>query len=146
MSEQNKAVVRRIIEEHWNRKNPSLVAELFSTNCALSTPDGPLQGQEGASLLYNAYATAFPDFRVGVDDTIADGNKVVVRYTFTGTQKGPLAAVPASGRQVSVKGIVIFRLMGAMVDDVHFVWDKFALLQQIGALPASGPAAAQVAS
>jgi steroid delta-isomerase-like uncharacterized protein len=146
MSEQNKAVVRRIIEEHWNRKNPSLVAELFSTNCALSTPDGPLQGQEGASLLYNAYATAFPDFRVGVDDTIADGNKVVVRYTFTGTQKGPLAAVPASGRQVSVKGIVIFRLMGAMVDDVHFVWDKFALLQQIGALPASGPAAAHVAS
>jgi steroid delta-isomerase-like uncharacterized protein len=146
MSEQNKAVVRRIIEEHWNRKNPSLVAELFSTNCALSTPDGPLQGQEGASLLYNAYATAFPDFRVGVDDTIADGNKVVVRYTFTGTQKGPLAAVPASGRQVSVHGIVIFRLMGAMVDDVHFVWDKFALLQQIGALPASGPAGAQVAS
>ena len=146
MSEQNKAVVRRIIEEHWNRKNPSLVAELFSTNCALRTPDGPLQGQEGASLLYNAYATAFPDFRVGVDDTIADGNKVVVRYTFTGTQKGPLAAVPASGRQVSVQGIVIFRLMGAMVDDVHFVWDKFALLQQIGALPASGPAGAQVAS
>jgi steroid delta-isomerase-like uncharacterized protein len=146
MSEQNKAVVRRIVEEHWNGKNPSLVTELFSMNCALRTPDGPLQGQEGASLLYNAYATAFPDFNVGVDDTIADGNKVAVRYTFTGTQKGPLAAVPASGRQVSVQGIVIFRVAGTKVDDVHFVWDKFALLQQIGALPLSGPAGAEVAS
>jgi steroid delta-isomerase-like uncharacterized protein len=146
MSEQNKAVVRRIVEEHWNKKNPSLVAELFSTNCSLATPDGVLQGHEGANLLYNAYATAFPDFRVGVDDTLADGNQVVVRYTFTGTQNGPLAGVPASGRQVSVQGIVIFRLAGTRVDNVHFVWDKFALLQQIGALPLSGPAAVQVAS
>ena len=146
MSEQNKAVVRRIVEEHWNRKNPSLVGELFSTNRSLHTPDGVLQGLEGASLLYEAYATAFPDFRLGVDDTLADGNHVVVRYTFTGTQNGPLAAVPASGRPVSVQGIVIFRLDGAKVDDARFVWDKFALLQQIGALPLPGPASSQAVS
>jgi len=146
MSEQNKAVVRRIVEEHWNRKNPSLVGELFSTNCSLHTPDGVLQGLEGASLLYEAYATAFPDFRLGVDDTLADGNRVAVRYTFTGTHNGSLAAVPASGRPVSVQGIVIFRLDGAKVDDVRFVWDKFALLQQIGALPLPGPASSHAVS
>jgi steroid delta-isomerase-like uncharacterized protein len=132
MSEQNKAVVRRIVEDHWNRKNPGLVGELFATSCSLHTPDGILQGQDGAGLLYSTYATAFPDFRVSTDDMLADGNKVVVRYTFTGTHKGPLTTVPASGRQVTVQGIGIFRLTGGKVDEVHFVWDKFALLQQIG--------------
>ncbi len=132
MSEQNKAVVRRIVEDHWNKKNPSLIGELFAANCALHTPDGALQGQDGARQLYNAYATAFPDFRVKTDDMLADGNKVVVRYTFAGTHKGPLASIPASGKQANVQGIAIFNLAGGKADEVRFVWDKFALMQQIG--------------
>jgi len=135
MSEQNKAVVRRIVEDHWNKKNPALIGELFDANCAFHTPDGALQGQDGARQLYNAYATAFPDFRLSADDLLADGDKVVVRYTFAGTHKGPLAAVPASGKQANVQGIVIFRLGGGKANEVRFVWDKFALMQQIGALP-----------
>ena len=135
MSEQNKAVVRRIVEDHWNKKNPALIGELFATNCAFHTPDGALQGQDGARQLYNAYTTAFPDFSLRTDDILADDNRVVVRYTFTGTHKGPLAAVPASGKQANVQGIVIFRLAGGRADEVRFVWDKFALMQQIGALP-----------
>jgi len=85
MSEQNKAVVRRIVEDHWNRKDRSLVSELFATNCSLRTPDGALQGVEGARQLYDAYATGFPDLDVGIDDRLADGNRVAVLYTFTGT-------------------------------------------------------------
>ena len=135
MSEQNKAVVRRIVEDHWNKKNPALIGELFAADCAFHTPDGALQGQDGARQLYNAYTTAFPNFSLSTDDILADGNKVVVRYTFAGTHKGPLAAVPASGKQANVQGIVIFRLAGGKADEVHFVWDKFALMQQIGALP-----------
>lgn len=138
MSEQNKAVVRRIVEEHWNKKNVTLIGELFATTCALHTPDGVVQGQDGARQLYTAYATAFPDFRVQIDDMLADGNHVVVRYTFVGTHLGPLAAVPASGRQVNVQGMVIFRLVGSQADEVRFVWDKFALMEQIGALPLAG--------
>ncbi len=98
MSEQNKAMVRRIVEDHWNKKNPALIGELFATDCVLYTPDGALKGQDGARQLYDAYAAAFPDFRLSTDDLLADGSKVVVRYTFVGTHKGPLAAVPASGK------------------------------------------------
>ena len=135
MSEQNKVAVRRIVEDHWNKKNPALIGELLATDCVLHTPDGALKGQDGARQLYTAYATAFPDFRLSTDDTLADGKKVVVRYTFTGTHKGPLAAVPASGKQANVQGIAIFRLAGGKADEVRFVWDKFALMQQIGVLP-----------
>ena len=135
MSEQNKAVVRRIVEDHWNKKNPALIGELFATDCVFYTPDGALKGQDGARQLYDAYAAAFPNFSLSTDDLLADGNKVVVRYTFVGTHKGPLAAVPASGKQANVQGIVIFRLAGGKADEVRFVWDKFALMQQIGGLP-----------
>ncbi len=138
MSEQNKAVVRRIIEEHWNNKNAELVSELFASNVSLDTPDGVLTGLEGASSLLQAYATAFPDFRLVTDDLFADGNEVVFRWTFTGTHSGPLAGTAASGRQVRVpRCIGIFRLDGGKVNEGHLAWDKYALLQQIGVIPMS---------
>ena len=145
MSEQNKTLVRRIIEEHWNNRNAGLVSELFASNVSLDTPDGVLTGLEGASLLLQAYATAFPDFRLTIDDLLADGNKVVFRWTFTGTHRGPLADIPASGRQVNVpRGIGIFRVDAGKVDQGYLAWDKHALLQQLGVLPMSSSAGAQV--
>jgi len=142
MPEQNKAVARRIVDDHWNGKDAGLASELFSATCSLHTPDGDLQGVDGALILYGAYATAFPDFNLSTDDIIAEGDKVVVRYTFTGTHEGPLAGIPASGNKANVQGTVIFKIVDGKADELRFVWNKFALLQQIGALPA----AAQVTS
>jgi len=144
MSEQNKSVVRRIIDEHWNKKNPALIPELFATTVALHTPDGAAQGQDGAQQLYMAYATAFPDFRIKVDDMLADGNRVAVRYTFVGTHLGPLASIPATGKPVNVQGMVFFRLAGSKADEVRFVWDKFALMEQLGVLPQATQAGSSV--
>ena len=140
MSDQNKAVVRRIVEEHWNNKNAALVPELFAANLSLETPDGVLTGLAGADLLLQAYATAFPDFRLNIEDLLADGDQVVLRWTFTGTQRGPLADVAASGRAVNVpRCIATFHLDGGKVDRGYMAWDKYGLLQQMGALPAPTP-------
>jgi predicted ester cyclase len=95
MSEQNKALVRRLIEDHWNAKNPALVSELFAPTVTIHTPDGVLNGLDGASALLQAYATAFPDFRLVIDDLVADADKVAFRWTFNGTHRGPLANIPA---------------------------------------------------
>ena len=136
MSEENKTVVRRIIEEHWNNKNEALVSELFASDVSLDTPDGVLTGLEGASSLLQAYSTAFPDFRLIIDDLFADGNQVVFRWTFTGTNHGPLAGTAATGRHVSLpRCIGIFRLDGGKVNQGHLAWDKYALLQQLGVIP-----------
>jgi steroid delta-isomerase-like uncharacterized protein len=147
MSEQNKAVIRRIVEEHWNKKNAALVSELFAPNVSLHTPDGELTGLEGASFLLQAYATAFPDFHLIVDDLLAEGNKVVLQWTFIGTHRGPLAEIPASGRQVNVpRCIAIFRVDAGKVIHGQFAWDKYALLQQLGVLPMTTSASAQVSA
>ncbi len=140
MSEQNKNVVRRVFEEHWNGKNAALVSEFFAPTVSLYTPDGVLTGLDGASLLFQAYATAFPDFHLAIDEVVAEGDKVVVRYAFTGTHRGPFADIPASGKQASVtNGIGIFRVVSGKVSEAHFAWDKYGLLQQLGAVaPGSG--------
>ena len=144
MSEQNKAIVRRLFEDHWNAKNPALVSELFAPSVSLHTPDGVLTGLDGASFLLQAYATAFPDFHLTIDDLVADGDKVVVRWTFTGTHRGPLADVPASGKRVDVpNGIAIYRLVAGRISEGHFAWNKYELLQQLGVLPASSAAGTQ---
>jgi len=134
MSEQNKSVVRRIVEEHWNQKNPQLVTELFDAKTTLYTPDGALHGHDGAHQLLAAYRNAFPDFRLNIDDLLSDGDKVTLRWTFTGTQTGSLGEIAASGNSVSVQGIGIFQVTGGNAKEVHLVWDKYALMQQIGAL------------
>jgi steroid delta-isomerase-like uncharacterized protein len=145
VSEQNKTVVRRIVEEHWNKKNAALVSELFAPNVSLRTPDGQLTGLDGASALLQAYATAFPDFRIIIDELLAMGDQVVLQWTFTGTHLGPLADIPATGRQVNTTpGIAIFRIEAGKVIKGQFVWDKYELLQQLGVL-ASRAAGAQAA-
>ena len=138
MSEQNKAVVRRVIEDHWNAKNRALVPELFAPTVTIHTPDGVLNGLDGASALLQAYATAFPDFRLIIDDLVADADKVAFRWTFNGTHRGPLADIRASGKQDSVSNNVgIFQIADGKVNESRLCWDKYALLQQLGALPPS---------
>ena len=147
MSEQNKTVVRRIIDEHWNNKNAALVSELFASNVSLDTPDGMLTGLEGAGSLLQAYETAFPDFHNTTDDLFADGDQVVVRWTFTGTNSGPFAVMAATGKQVRVPDCIgIFRLDGGKVTQGHMAWDKYALFQQLGVIPSSTSASAEASA
>ena len=135
MSEQNKAVVRRVFEDHWNNRNADLVSELFTSDVSINTPDGVLNGHEGASALLEAYTTAFPDFHNTTEDLFADGNQVVIRWTFRGTHGGPFAGIEATGKEVSVPGgIGVFRVDGGKISEGHMSWDKYSLLQQLGAL------------
>jgi hypothetical protein len=77
---------------------------------------------------------------------IAEGDTVVVRYRFTGTHRGPLADIPASGKRVSLtNGFGIFRVVAGKVNEGHFAWDKYALLEQVGALGPSSAARTEAA-
>jgi steroid delta-isomerase-like uncharacterized protein len=141
MSDENKRVARRIFDEHYNRRNAVIASEVFAPDVSLQTPDGVFAGLEGAVALLQAYATAFPDFRLTIDDLVAEGDRVVVRYAFTGTHRGPLADIPATGKQVSVtNGVAFYRITGGKVTHGDLAWDKYGLLQQIGVLAVGKPA------
>jgi steroid delta-isomerase-like uncharacterized protein len=136
--EQNKANVRRVFEEGWNQGNTAVFDELFAADYLGHDPSGPIHGPEGFKQYYATYRAAFPDTRLTIEDLIAEGDKVVARWTGTGTHQGALMGIPPSGKQVTITGISIIHIAnGKAVEDwVNF--DALGMLQQIGALPTPG--------
>ena len=81
------------------------------------------------------YRRAFPDLHVKIEDEVIEGNRVVTRFRFQGTQTGPLMGIAASGQQVSVEGIRIDKVENGKIAESWMQWDLLLLLEQIGALP-----------
>ena len=140
MSEQNKSLMRRIVEELWNQKKPALIDQFYADKYVGHTPDGQLQGHAGARQHYNTYVTAFPDCQVSIDDMVAEGDKVAIRFTATGTHRGELAGIAPSGKKMNVSGNLTVRITDGMVVEDYNVWDTLKLAQQIGAVGQVGQA------
>jgi steroid delta-isomerase-like uncharacterized protein len=75
---------------------------------------------------------AFPDLQFNVDDVIAEGDKVVVRYTIVGTNQGSLMGAPPTGKKISVSGISIYKIVGGKLAESWGVYDRMQLIQQLG--------------
>jgi steroid delta-isomerase-like uncharacterized protein len=137
MSEPNKAIVRRLFEELWNKGNLSLADELFSPNYAHydpSTPDvgrGPESEKNRATL----YRTAFPDLRLTIEDIIAEGETVMARWSCRGTHKGDLSGIAPTGKQFNISGVTIARLANGKLAEGWVNWDALGLMQQLGVVP-----------
>ncbi len=137
MSEVNKTIVRRLIEEVWNKGNLSLVDELFTPNYEhhdASSPDfgrGPESEKKRATL----YRTAFPDLRVTIEDIIAEGETVMARWSCRGTHKGDLSGIAPTGKQFTISGVSIARFSGSKMAEGYVNWDALGLMQQLGVVP-----------
>jgi len=113
----NKALARRVPNEVFNQGNTAAIDELF-TATHLShgrTAAEDQHGTDGFKQFVTGARTAFPDLHMTVEDQIAEGDKVVTRWTFHGTQKGelkmgPAPALPPTGKEVTVTGIGIYRI------------------------------------
>lgn len=80
---------------------------------------------------------AFPDAVFKIDDLIGEGDKLVDRFTVTGTHKGPFVGISPTGRRVALPGISVVRIDGGKVVERWGISDQLGLLQQLGALPAN---------
>lgn len=126
--EQNKAVVRRWIEEFKTGGDESVSDELRSPHFVNhSAPPGAPTGPEAGKLAFRAMRAAFPDLRVTIEDMLADGDRVVTRQTFAGTHRGEWLGVPPTGRVVSWAVIDIVRLEGGRLEEHWGVADMLGL-------------------
>ena len=96
---------------------------------------GDAQGVDGFKRIAGAYLRAFPDLAITIHDAVADGEKVVRRVSFTGTQQGVFLGVPPTGRQIRVEGTVILRITGGKIAEEWVTENLLGLLQQLGAIP-----------
>ncbi len=92
------------------------------------------RGPEGVKAQAAMYKAAFPDVSMTVEDQVAEGDKVVTRWTAKGTHEGELMGVPATGKSISITGITISRIADGMVEEEWTNWDGLGLMEQIGAL------------
>ena len=137
-TEENKANVRRVFEEGWNQGNTAVFDELFAADYLGHSPSGPIHGPEGFKQYYATYRTAFPDTHLAIEDMIAEGDKVVTRWTGTGTHQGTLMGIPPSGKRVTITGISIVRIANGKSVEDWANFDTLGMLQQIGAIPTPG--------
>lgn len=136
-SEQNKALVREMMEEVFNRGNMSRLDEFMAPDFVEheELPPGIPPGREGVKQLPTMLHSAFPDFKVTIDDMVAEGDKVVIRQTWSGTHKGEFMGVPPTGKNVSFQVIDIIRVAGGKVVEHWGQMDNMGLMQQLGAIP-----------
>ena len=132
---ENKAVVQRFIDEVLNQGKLETADEIVAEDFVELDPlPGQRQGRGGLKEIVTLLRTAFPDMHWSVDETIAAGEKVVTRFTWTGTHKGDFLGIPATGRPVSVKGVVIDRIVGGKMTDSRILMDNFGMMQQLGVI------------
>lgn len=106
MADDNRSLVLRWFEEVWNQRRPETIDELMTDESVCFTDQGPMRGGEGfRHLQYQPLLSAFPDLHVQVDDIIASGDDVVVRWTATGTHTGEGVQIPPTMKSVSFTGI-----------------------------------------
>jgi steroid delta-isomerase-like uncharacterized protein len=140
--EDNKAIIRAYVEMVWNRKQLDRTEEVVASDFIDHAPlPGQAPGLEGAKRKWAMYLTAIPDLRVTIEDLVAEGDKVAVRRSYEGTHQGELLGIPATGKQLQVGSISIFRLVDGKIAENWEQLDRLALLQQLGVIPApSAPA------
>jgi len=131
----NKTLARRVFEEVLNGKNLDLLDDVAASDYIEHSPlPGQGTGIDGIRDRYTMLFNAF-DFQFSVDDVIAEGDKVVLRWTQTGTHIGPLFGMPATGRSSRTTGIEIWRVADGRLAEHWDAVDVYGQLMQLGLIP-----------
>jgi steroid delta-isomerase-like uncharacterized protein len=134
MSEQNKSIVRRALEEVYSRGNLDVVDDLVSEDFVAHSSGPDVHGREEMKQYVQSLRTAFPDLQMSIDDQVAEGDKVVTRWTATGTHTGPFQGIPPTGKRGSLSGIDIDYVVDGKTIECWTISDDLSLLQQLGVL------------
>ena len=140
-TEANKAIARRFLEEIFSKGNLAVADEIIAPDHVNGGPGalpGLPPGPEGSKQLVMVYRNAFPDVQLTIDEQIAEGDKVMTRWTAHGTHKGELAGIPPTGKSATVTGVGVDRIVNGKIVESWGTFDQFGMLQQLGVIPKPG--------
>jgi steroid delta-isomerase-like uncharacterized protein len=143
--EQNKAVLRREVGELYNHTgNLDAVEEIFAPEYVSHEPtSGEVRGIEGARQFAATFREAFPDLQNTIEDMVAEGDKVVMRFRGNGTHEGETEAFgPPTGKRMEITGITIKRLADGKIVEAWTNFDALGMMRQLGVMNAQQPAEA----
>jgi steroid delta-isomerase-like uncharacterized protein len=138
VTEDSKTISRRVAEEGFGQGRIEVIDEFVAEDIVNHDDTVPPEipaGREGIKALAQGYHTAFPDMDFKVEDQIAEGDKVVSRWSARGTHQGDLMGIPPTGKEARVTGITIDRIKDGKIVETWTNWDQVSLLQQLGVIP-----------
>jgi len=139
-TEVNKATIVQLYEEVFNKGDLDLADKLIAPNAVNHDPQlppGVPGGPQGLKATVTMLRRAFPDDHHTIDDLVAEGDKVVVRLTHSGTHQGTFLGLPSTGKHITQTSIHIFRFAEGKLVEAWANRDDLGLMQQLGAIPAS---------
>jgi steroid delta-isomerase-like uncharacterized protein len=134
---ENKGVVSSFVEEVINRGQLERVNDLVALDFVELDPlPGQQQGREGLKQVIAAFRTAFPDIHWVIEEMVAEGDKVFSRFTWHGTHRDKFFGIPATGREIVVRGMVVDRVVAGKMVDSLILMDGLGMMTQLGVIPA----------
>ena len=132
MSHEIVAIALRWFEEVWNQRRREVVYELLTPSSVCESETGQLTGPDGfLEKAYEPFITLFPDLRVTVDDTVAEDDRVVVRWHAVGTHAGEGFNIPPTGRRITIRGMTWMRIKGGKLVYGMDCWNQSGLMQAL---------------
>ena len=136
--EDNKALVRRFVEEVQNQHNLAAIDELYSPDFVDHSGNPSLPGIEGTKAFFSMMFAAFPDMHFAIRSQLAEGDQVMTYKAFHGTHQGHVLGIPPTGKQVAVDVIDILTIKDGKIAEHWTVSDMLGMLQQLGVVPSPG--------
>jgi len=137
--EENKAKVRRLVEQLVNKGDLAVVDEIFASTFVNHSPaTGTTPDRQGIKQYITTVRSAFPDYHNVIEDLIAEGDRVAVRVICRGTHRAEFMGIAPTGKTVEFSAVSIFRFAGGKVVERWNNTDNLSLLQQLGMVPKSG--------
>ena len=137
---ENKAVINSFVEDFLNQGRLERADELVALDFVELDPlPGQEPGREGPKEVLASFRTAFPDIHWVIEEMVAEGDKVFSRFTWSGTHRAEFFGVPATGKQITVKGTVIDRVLDGKMVDSRILMDGLSMMTQLGVFPTAKP-------
>ena len=136
--DENRALTRRWMEEIWHKGNLSVLDDFLDTNFVFNyAPPGVAPNKEAYKQAMNMFRDGCPDMKYDIKDTVAEGDKVVVRWVGRGTQTGEIMGITPTGKEVTVTGLSILQIVGGKITEEWTEMDTMGAMQQLGAFPSA---------
>jgi len=134
----NKAMVRRVVEEAINKGNLSVLDEIMDDSYVYHVPGSEVRGPDGFKLYATMMRAALPDLKMTIDAMVGEGDLVASRFTIQGTHHGELMGVAPTGKKVTITEAVFVRFENGKEVEAWPYTDTLSIYQQLGASPNSG--------
>ena len=132
MASGNVGLALRWFEEVWNQRRTDTIDELLTDESVSYSESGPLRGsREFRERAHAVSLSAFPDLRITVEGTVAEGDEVVVRWSVQATHLGDGLGFPPTGRAVSFRGMTWIRFRDGKMIEGWDCWNQAGLIQSL---------------